>query len=207
MTANEPKKHHYVPQFYMRRFACAGDENKVMVLERHRDVVVTERKSVHGIGYEERLHDFDDSGAPASIERHLNETIEAPFSQSETWLKIRDGNCAGLDGSDRMPLYGFARHLQLRNLETLRFIEAQHARYIAGEFEHELTDDEREMHATIAADPGAAHELFRAGAMDTMLPADAHTCGEPSDDTRTPGAEMKRERFVVPDIGASFTGD
>ena len=33
------------------------------------------------------------------------------------------------------------------------------------------------------------------------------TCGEPSDHTRTPGAEMKRERFGVPDIGASFARD
>lgn len=37
--ANDPKRHHYVPQFYMRRFACADDANKVMVLERHRDVL------------------------------------------------------------------------------------------------------------------------------------------------------------------------
>ena len=55
MIANEAKKHHYVPQFYMRRFACADDENKVMVLERHRDVVVANRKLIDGIGYEERL--------------------------------------------------------------------------------------------------------------------------------------------------------
>jgi hypothetical protein len=174
-TTSDPKRHHYVPQFYMRRFACVDDPNKVMVLERHRDVAVAGRKSIAGIGYEERLHDFENNGAPASIERDLNETFEAPFSQSATWLKIRNGNCASLDEGDRMPLYGFARHLQLRNLETLRFIETQHARYLAGELESELTDDEREMHATIAADPGAAHELFRAGAMDTMLPADART--------------------------------
>lgn len=172
-TTSDSKRHHYVPQFYMRRFACADDPNKVVALQRHRDVVVLGRKSIAGIGYEERLHDFNDNDAPASIERNLNETIEAPFSQSETWLKIRDGNCARLNERDRMPLYGFARHLQLRNLETLRFIETQHARYIAGELEDELTDDEREMHATIAADAGATHELFRAGAMDTMLPADA----------------------------------
>lgn len=173
MTANEAKKHHYVPQFYMRRFACADDENKIMVLERHRDVVVAGRKSIEGIGYEERLHDYDDNGAPGSIEGSLNRTIETPFSKNTTWLKISGGNCASLDESDRLPLYGFARHLQLRNLETLRFIETQHTRYLTGELEDELTDEERDMHAWIASDPGAAHELFRAGAMETMLPADA----------------------------------
>lgn len=173
MAANEAKKHHYVPQFYMRRFACADDENKVMMLERHFNFVVADRKSIEGIGYEERLHDYDDNGAPASIEGDLNKAIETPFSQNGTWLKISGGNCAGLDETDRLPLYGFARHLQLRNVETLRFIETQHARYLTGQLEDELTDEERDMHARIASDPGVAHELFRAGAMETMLPADA----------------------------------
>jgi hypothetical protein len=40
-----------VPQFYMRRFACADDKNKGM---RHRDVVVAGRKSIENIGYEGR---------------------------------------------------------------------------------------------------------------------------------------------------------
>ncbi len=173
MPSNEAKKHHYVPQFYLRRFACPSESNKVMVLERHRDVVVADRKSIQGIGYEERLHDYDDNGAPASIEDDLNKAIETPFSTSTTWLKISGGNCASLDESDRLPLYGFARHLLLRNLETLRFNETQHARYLAGELEDELTDEERDMHAWMRSNPGAAHKLFRAGAMETMLPADA----------------------------------
>jgi hypothetical protein len=173
VVANEAKKQHYVPQFYIRRFACAGDENKVMVLERHCNVVVADRKSIEGIGYEERLHDYDNNGAPASIEGDLNKAIETPFSQDGTWLKISGGNCAGLNETDRLPLYGFARHLQLRNVEMRRFIETQHARYLTGELEDELTDEERDMHAWIASDPGTAHELFRAGAMETMLPADA----------------------------------
>lgn len=177
MLANEPKKHHYVPQFYMRRFACANDENKVMVLERHRNVVVADRKSIENIGYEDHLHDYDDNGSPASIEKALNRMIETPFSESPTWRKISSGNCATLDGSDRLPLYGFARHLQLRNHEMLRFIEAQHARFLAGELEEELTGDEREMHEWIAADPAGAHELFRTGAMQTMLPADSAEIG------------------------------
>lgn len=173
VAPNEAKKHHYVPQFYMRRFACADNENKVMVLERHQDVVVSNCKSIEGIGYEEHLHDYYDNGVPASIEGDLNKTIETPFSQSRTWRKICGGYCADLDETDRLPLYGFARHLQLRNLETLRFIETQQARYLTGELEEELTDEERDMHTWIASDPDAAHQLFRAGAMEAILPADA----------------------------------
>ena len=55
----------------------------------------------------------------------------------------------------------------------LQFIESQHARFIAGALDQELTADERAMHRWLAASPGAAHELFRAGAMATTLPADA----------------------------------
>lgn len=173
MGSNEPIKHHYIPQFYMRQFACIDDDNKVMTLERHRDVVVADRKSIEGIGYEERLHDYEADGARASIESDINRVIETPFSRAATWLKISGGQCANLDQTDRLPIYGFARHLQLRNLATLRFIENQHARYQAGELEEELTEDEREYHAWLADNPDTAHEMFRTGAMDTMLPADA----------------------------------
>jgi hypothetical protein len=173
VSANESKRHHYVPQFYLRRFACPDDANKVMVLERHSDVVVADRKSIDRIGYEDGLHDYDAGEGRASIESALNKVIETPFSKSATWLKIANGDCASLDETDRLPLYGFARHLQLRNLETLRFIEDQHSRFLAGELEEELTDEEREMYDCIATAPGTAHALFRAGAMETALPVDA----------------------------------
>lgn len=61
----------------------------------------------------------------------------------------------------------------VRNLETLRFIEQQRERFAAGELEDELTDEERAMHEWLAADPDAAHALFRSGAMETLLPSDA----------------------------------
>jgi hypothetical protein len=79
-----PVNHHYVPQFYMRQFGCADDADKVMVLERHRDAVVADRKSIEGIGYKERLHYYNDDGTPASIESDINRAIETPFSQSPT---------------------------------------------------------------------------------------------------------------------------
>lgn len=60
MNGNASKRHHYIPQFYLRRFACFDDANKVMVIEQHRDVLVADRKSIDGIGYEEALHDYVD---------------------------------------------------------------------------------------------------------------------------------------------------
>lgn len=146
-----------------------------MVLERHGDIVAATRKSIDRIGYEEGLHDFDDDGGRASVEGDLNRCIETPFSNSPTWLKISGGNCATLDAMDRFALYGFARHLQLRNYGMLQFIESQHARFLAGQLDDELTDEERAMHRWLAVSSGAPRELFRAGAMATLLPSDADT--------------------------------
>jgi hypothetical protein len=47
----------------LRRFACANDPNKVMILERHGDVVVAGRKSIDHIGYDEGLYDYFDGDA------------------------------------------------------------------------------------------------------------------------------------------------
>src|ERR1700733_2985152 len=127
-SSNAPKRHHYIPRFYLRRFACSNDVNKVMVIERHRDVLVADRKSINYVGYEEGLHDYLEEGKTASVENEINWTIETPFSRSSTWSKIKASDCISLSDQDKLPIYMFARHLQRRNLETLRFIETENAR-------------------------------------------------------------------------------
>ncbi|QJR02741.1 DUF4238 domain-containing protein [Sphingobium yanoikuyae] len=173
MTAGKPKRHHYVPQFYLRRFACPDDANKVRVVERHGDILAIDRKSIDRIGYEDALHDYVDDGVAGSIEGPINHMIETPFSNSLTWTKIADGACTSLSEDDKIPIYGFARHLQRRNLETLRFIETESARFADGDLDADLSEEEREMHAWIAASADNAHALFREGAMDTNIPEDA----------------------------------
>lgn len=174
MTAGRPRRHHYVPQFYLRRFACADDANKVRVAEQHREYLVTDRKSIDRIGYEDALHDYEEDGATRSIEGDLNRVIETPFAASSTWTKVSEGAFGTLDDGDRVPIYRFARHLQRRNLETLRFIEAENERFRAGGLALDLDDEETDMHEWIAASAQGAHALFREGAMDTSLPPDAH---------------------------------
>jgi hypothetical protein len=68
MNSNAPKRHDYVPQFYLRCFACSDDVNKVMVIEPYRDVLVVDRKSIDYIGYEEGLHDYLDEG---QVKQHI----------------------------------------------------------------------------------------------------------------------------------------
>jgi hypothetical protein len=173
VTANAPKRHHYVPQFYLRQFACADDRNKVNVMEEHGDRLVADRKSIRRIGYENALHDCISDGEADSIEEAINRRIETPFAASGAWTKILSHQCELLNAGDGPPIYGFARHLQRRNLEALRFIEEENARFRAGSLDLDLTAEERAMHQWIAASSDNAHALFRNGALDTALPEDA----------------------------------
>jgi len=170
---NEPKRNHYVPQFYMRQFAYDADRNKVRVVERHRDAIVAESKSIDRIGFERGLHDFVENGVAGSIESKLNKMIETPFSGSRTWAKIESGNFAALDALDGLPIYGFALHLQRRNLATHRFLEQEHARFL-GSALRDVTREEQEMHHWIAETTAGAHRLFLEGALDMSIPEDAH---------------------------------
>lgn len=162
-----------MPQFYLKRFACGDDPHKVPVIERYGDRLVADRKSIDRIGYEESLHDYCENGEPASIEKDLNRLIETPFVNSSTWMKIREGECETLDERDALPIYFLARHFQRRNLETLRFIQSEHARILTGNADAGLDDEEREMHRWIAASADNAHALFREGALDVLPPVDA----------------------------------
>ena len=91
----------------------------------------------------------------------------------KAWRKIVEGAGTSLAETDKIPIYGFARHLQRRNLETLRFIEAESARFADGALDGNLSEDEQEMHTWIAASADNAHALFREGAMDMNIPEDA----------------------------------
>jgi hypothetical protein len=43
MNSNTPKRHHYVPKFYLRRFACSDDVNKIIAQPKHPEHVETKR--------------------------------------------------------------------------------------------------------------------------------------------------------------------
>ncbi len=170
--SNEAKRHHYVPRFYLKRFSDQNNIKKVMTVERHGEFIVGSRKSIRSIGYEVGLHDAPDPSNVGSMEGELNDKIETPFSSSSTWKKISAGSFADLDERDGLSIYGFARHLQRRNIATQRFIAEQNARFLAGGLV-DVTPEEKAMHEWLADHPDAKHRLFRSGALDTALPEDA----------------------------------
>jgi hypothetical protein len=65
---------HYVPQFYLRRFALPGGTH-VPVLARPNRQVITDEKAISAIGYEEDLHTLQTPAGPISLEKIINDRI------------------------------------------------------------------------------------------------------------------------------------
>lgn len=174
LSMNTPisKRHHYVPQFYLRQFACIDDSRKIMALERHDMFVVHQRKSISQVGFQDSLYDFGVADTFGSIEQSLNQAIETPFSQGPTWTKICSGGSSELDETDMGALHGFARHLQLRNAEWLRFIEDENSRYKTNALSEPISESEREMHDWLSSSTSATRMFFHQGALDRLVPRD-----------------------------------
>ncbi len=107
MTAKPPRKHHYVPQFYLRNFATDSRKLTVQAVAKHGARAIWGEKEIRGIGYQEDFYVHTVNGSPFSVETHLNRTLETPIAESDTWAKISSGQTvvppflAGLRGGKR----------------------------------------------------------------------------------------------------------
>ena len=146
---NDPKKHHYVPQFYLRKFRCIDDENKVPTISRHNQFLIKKRSSIGRIGYEDYLYTITDREIEVCIERNLNRYIETPISQSEMWKKIDEGISELLTEDDKLIIYLFIRHLESRNIETLEFLRSEQIRIKDSKYRNEYSEEEHKMHDQI----------------------------------------------------------
>lgn len=66
---NDPKKHHYVPRFYLRQFCSVDHKNKVPTVSRHNPFLIKNLKSISGIGYEDNLYKVKDKDIEHCIEK------------------------------------------------------------------------------------------------------------------------------------------
>jgi len=158
--SQDPKKHHYVPQFYLRAFHCADDENKVPTISRHNPFLIKKNSSIAGIGYEDYLYKITDEEIEVCIENKLNRSIETPISQSSTWKKIDEGSPELLTEEDKLTIYIFMRHLESRNVETLEFLKIEQERVSDPRYRHEHSESELRMHAEIASMPNGVEQFF-----------------------------------------------
>lgn len=53
---NEPRDHHYVPQFYLRNFAVDPERRKVATVAKNGEMAVWALRSIEGIGFERDLY-------------------------------------------------------------------------------------------------------------------------------------------------------
>jgi hypothetical protein len=162
VTPNEPRAHHYVPQFYLRSFAVDAEKKKVTTVSKNGDHAIWAQRSISTLGYENDLYVHIRQGVPFSVERAIAEGIETPISRSDTWSKITSGRADELDRSDKPILYALIRHL---NTRTPHFLETtlELARLAASsQNEISFTEEERDFYAQLNRRPENARLMFNA---------------------------------------------
>lgn len=166
-SVNEDRKHHYVPRFYLRQFACGDGRTEVMALTQQHHFVVGAPKAISRMGYEDDLHTIETQFGRASIEARIGREIEDPISKSPTWARVLAGEHRALGEGDIAILYLLCRHLERRNIAIRQFVESEQLRVQDPAFAVDYTEEERAMHDVIAAMPDGGHTFFLAGALQT----------------------------------------
>ena len=160
MNANHPRDHHHTPQFFLRNFAVDREQKKITAVTKHGSHAVWAKRSIESTGLVRDLYVHMQWGVPVSVETAINEGIETPISQSDTWAKIVCGRADALDSSDKPILYALIRHLEARTPHYLA--TAKELAQIAASPNSSVpfTDEEREMYASFRADPNNLSAMF-----------------------------------------------
>jgi hypothetical protein len=159
MATNEPRDHHYVPQFFLRNFAVDEAKARITTVGKHGSMAVWGERSIESLGYERDFYVHLRAGIPVSAETDINRRVETPISQSDTWAKIVSGRTDALDQSDRAILYALIRHLEARTPHyqgTMNEL-TQMARDPLAEIA--FADEERTAYAAMHADPNLAKAM------------------------------------------------
>jgi uncharacterized protein DUF4238 len=114
MAAQEPRDHHYAPQFFLRNFAVDEHRKRITTVAKHGSVAVWAERSIQKIAYERDFYVHMIRSTPVSVETDINRRIETPISRSDTWTKIATSRADALDASDKPILYALIRHLEAR---------------------------------------------------------------------------------------------
>ena len=158
--SEEPRDHHYVPQFFLRNFAVDPEQQKVTTVAKNRQYAVWAKRSIERLGYERDLYVHLRHGVPVSVETGINRRIETPIAKSDAWAKIMSNRTECLDRSDKPILYALIRHLEVRTphyLETARELAHLSALPDGG---ITFAPEEREMYAVMRAYPNEAKRFF-----------------------------------------------
>jgi hypothetical protein len=162
MTTNEPRDHHYAPQFFLRNFAVDPEKKKITTVAKHGSYAVWAERSIVGTGFERDLYVHMRGGVPVSVESAINKGVETPISKSDTWAKIVSGRTDTLDRSDKPILYALIRHLEARTPHHAATVKELAQLAASPDSGIPFTDEEREMYAFLRANPNHASSMFNA---------------------------------------------
>jgi len=154
-----PKKHHYVPQFYLRLFASDTEKKRITSVQKHGNMADWAERRIKSIGFETDLYIHEVNGAPVCVEDKINQNIETPISASDTWRKISTGNVDDLDQSDRFVLYSLVRHLEVRSPNFRTTINELTTLAADPGLKMNFSSEESEMYLELRSTPGLATEL------------------------------------------------
>jgi hypothetical protein len=159
---NEPSRHHYVPQFYLRNFAVDKEQLKIPVVSKESHWAIWSIRSIKSVGWEPDFYVHFSNGKPVSIETDINRTIETPLSQTDTWAKISSGRGDTLDRSDKAILYALIKHLRSRTPHRFRTMMELAAMAAPGASDMPFTPEEREMYGLLGSNHSLAKQHFNA---------------------------------------------
>jgi hypothetical protein len=123
--SQDPKKHHFVPVFYLR--AWAGADRQLVRLHRPYSPVVWDRKFPDAIGYEPHLYAFE--GVPLEFRQTLEKEFFHPVDTkaAETHRLLLAGQLNALTNDQRVHWARFMLSMQGRSpfglLELKRMVE------------------------------------------------------------------------------------
>lgn len=161
--ANDPRAHHYVPQFYLRNLAVDTEAKKLTTVAKHGHVAVWAQRSIESIGYERDLYVRMVDGVLVSSETPINQSIETLISTSDTWQKIKSGDTRSLERSDKPVLCTMIRHFEART-PHYRSTALELAQMAANpDSAMPFTDEERDFYALVRSS-----KRFRDAMMNEM---------------------------------------
>jgi hypothetical protein len=164
---NEPRNHHYAPQFFLRNFAVDEAKTRVTTVAKHGDMAIWAERSIENIGYERDFYVHTRNGAPISVETAINRRLETPLSRSDTWAKISSGRTDALDQRDRPILYSLIRHLEVRtpHFEATTLDLSRKATSVESEIP--FSDEERLYYSMMRSSPNLAKATLNHLSMTT----------------------------------------
>ncbi|KAF0105081.1 MAG: hypothetical protein FD144_990 [Rhodospirillaceae bacterium] len=173
MPADEPRDHHYVPQFFLRNFAVDEARRRITTVAKHGSRAVWAERSIDSLGYERDLYVHMKQGVPISVEADINRRIETPIARSDTWAKIASGRTDALDQSDRPILYALIRHLEARTPHYQATMSELAQMAADANSAIPFADEERAHYAAMRAHPDIAKEALNQMASTTEWAVDS----------------------------------